>query len=168
MEGMGKPSGLVRRGAIYYLRQRCPKRLQGPNSPAEISMSLRTASYAEGLERIDPMRLLIREMFVAAFERRPRSSSASATHVCPARRVAQGEVAGNRLRFRCLAYPRRAYEDGAASRRTPVAAIVAAVEGIAGGRESGKLFVSGISYHTALNEREHAEPVASSPGLRRK
>lgn len=70
MESVGKPSGLVRRGAIYYLRQRCPKRLQGPN-PAEISMSLRTANYAEALERIDPMRLVIREMFVAAAERRP-------------------------------------------------------------------------------------------------
>lgn len=73
MEGMGKPSGLVRRGAIHYLRQRCPKRLQGPNSPAEISISLRTANYAEALERIDPMRLVIREMFAATVEHRPAS-----------------------------------------------------------------------------------------------
>lgn len=55
---VGKPSGLARRGgsASYYFRQRCPKRLKRPGVPAEIWISLGTASYAEALTRVDDAR----------------------------------------------------------------------------------------------------------------
>ncbi|MBK6802459.1 DUF6538 domain-containing protein [Novosphingobium sp.] len=55
---MGKPTGLVKRkgSAVWYFRQRCPQHLKVPGSPADIWISLETASYATALTRIEDAR----------------------------------------------------------------------------------------------------------------
>lgn len=58
MSEMGKPTGLVKRkgSAVWYFRQRCPQHLKVPGSPADIWISLETASYATALTRIEDAR----------------------------------------------------------------------------------------------------------------
>ncbi|MCC6925116.1 site-specific integrase [Novosphingobium sp.] len=64
---MGKPTGLVKRkgSAIWYFRQRCPRHLKVPGSPADIWISLETANYATALTRLDDARQEAQRRFAA-------------------------------------------------------------------------------------------------------
>lgn len=67
MEEVGKPSGMVKRdgGAVWYFRQRCPKHLKVSGSPAELWISLGTASYSLALTRLDDARQEAQRRFAA-------------------------------------------------------------------------------------------------------
>ncbi|MEZ5710088.1 MAG: site-specific integrase [Blastomonas sp.] len=71
MSEMGKPTGLVKRkgSAVWYFRQRCPQHLKSSNSPAEIWISLETASYETALTRLDHARIEAMRRFNARPER---------------------------------------------------------------------------------------------------
>lgn len=60
---MGKPSGLRRRGAVWYFRKRCPKHLLRPGVPPEIWISLGTTNYQEALGKLDEARQAANDRF---------------------------------------------------------------------------------------------------------
>ncbi|NLR70678.1 site-specific integrase [Novosphingobium sp. ERN07] len=67
MNDVGKPTGLVKRkgSAVWYFRQRCPKHLKAQGSPADIWISLETASYPTALTRVEGARLEAMRRFSA-------------------------------------------------------------------------------------------------------
>lgn len=60
---MGQVPNLVRRGAVYWCRMRCPQHLLREGMPAEKSVSLRTKERSAALERLPAARLELIEAF---------------------------------------------------------------------------------------------------------
>lgn len=63
MEDVGKVANLVRRGAVYWCRMRCPQHLLRDCVPVEKSVSLGTKERSVALERLPAARLELMEFF---------------------------------------------------------------------------------------------------------
>lgn len=72
---MGKPSGLTRRNGSgsWYFRQRWPDRFKRPDTPAEVWISLGTASYPEALSALENARLEALRRFTQEAPPAPRT-----------------------------------------------------------------------------------------------
>lgn len=71
MAELGKTSDLVRRGAVYYCRRRCPKHLLRPGSKPELSMSLGTTDKSVALSRLDDARRDLMRRFMEPAAKAP-------------------------------------------------------------------------------------------------
>lgn len=71
MDEVSRTSDLVRRGAVYYCRRRCPQHLRRENVPAEKWLSLRTTDRRQAIERLDAARREIDEFFRAGYQPAP-------------------------------------------------------------------------------------------------
>lgn len=86
MDEVGQVPNLVRRGAVYRCRMRCPQHLLREGVPVEKSVSLGTKERAIALERLPAARLELMEFFQGATKPPAVSSSGIVRSVQRARR----------------------------------------------------------------------------------
>jgi integrase len=79
MEEVGKVPNLVRRGAVYRCRMRCPQHLLRAGMPPESSISLYTKERSIALERLPAARLKLMEFFQSG----PTKERAVASAIVP-------------------------------------------------------------------------------------